>query len=98
MVESTKKLSKPHATKDICELLYEEVINNPSPEPISKESIETKLKELIGDTKGKIIETTNKFGDKLESAKTKLESKIETAKDKIDIFDLRDKNNKNDKK
>lgn len=101
MVESTEKLSKPNATKDICERLYNEVINNPSPEPIYKESIETKLKELIGDTKGKIIETTTKIGDKIEttfeSTKTKIENTIETAKDKIDIFDLRDKSNKSDK-
>ena len=97
MVESTKKLSKPNATKDICERLYEEVINNPSPKPIYKESIEDKLKELIGETKGKIKETTNKFGDKIENVKDKIELKIETAKDKLDVFDLRDKKNKNDK-
>ena len=97
MVESTKKLSKPNATKDICERLYEEVINNPSPKPIYKESIEDKLKELIGETKGKIKETTNKFGDKIENVKDKIELKIETAKDKLVVFDLRDKKNKNDK-
>ena len=97
MIESTKKLSKPNATNDICSLLYEEVINNPSPEPIYKESIENKLKDLIGDTKGKIKVAKDKLEDKLETAKDKLGTTIETAKDKIDIFDLRDKkNNKKD--
>ena len=57
MVESTKKLSKPNATKTIAEKMYTEVTTKPSPEPIKKEQKENIIKEIIGDAKDKIKET-----------------------------------------
>ena len=108
MIESTKKLSKPHATKNICEKLYEEIMTKPSPEPIKKDIKENKIKGIIGDAKDIIKEANDKIEDKFEEAKGKLKTKIvtakdkledtiETAKDKMDIFDLREKIEKAEK-
>ena len=97
MVESTKKLSKPNATKTIAEKMYTEVTTKPSPEPIKKEQKENIIKEIIGDAKDKIKETNGKIKTTIVSAKDKLEDTIEIAKDKIDIFDLREKIEKAEK-
>lgn len=97
MVESTKKLSKPNATKTIAEKMYTEVTTKPSPEPIKKEQKENIIKEIFDDAKDKIKETNGKIKTTIVSAKDKLEDTIEIAKDKMDIFDLREKIEKAEK-
>ncbi len=98
MIESTKKLAKPQSTKMICDYLYNEIINNPAPEPIVKEPKENKIKKMIVDTKDKLEDGIENAKDKIENhietAKGKIENKIESVKEKIDLFDKKDKNSK----